>query len=108
MRVVATTTDAGCKAVTDVGRESVACQRDRVSPWGRSQKVIGSRGMDATQLNHKGGVLGCGDDSSRSVVEIEASRIAGTDLWALEALRTRTQRVTSYYTSDSRRVSDFS
>jgi hypothetical protein len=63
--------------------------RDRVSPWGRLQKVTGSRGKDATQLNQK--VLGlglqCGDDSSRSVVEIEASRIAGTDLWASEALR---------------------
>jgi hypothetical protein len=73
-------------AVTDVGRESVACQRDRVSPWGWLQKVTGRRGKDATQLNQK--VLGvCVLRRFKSLcdLEIEASRIAGTDLWELEA-----------------------
>ena len=74
-------------AVTDVGRARLR-KRDRVSPWGWLQKVTGSRGKDATQLNQK--VLGvCVLRRFKSLcdLEIEASRIAGTDLWASEALR---------------------
>jgi hypothetical protein len=56
----------GCDSViTDVGH---GCGL-QVSPWGRLQKVTGSRGMDATQLNQKGAAFGvCGDDSSCSVI----------------------------------------
>ena len=58
-------------------------KRDRVSPWGWLQKVTGSRGKDATQLNQK--VLGvCVLRRFKSLCEseVEAPWIAGTDLWA--------------------------
>jgi hypothetical protein len=70
-------------AVTDVDWESVACQRDRGKSMGSVAK--GDRQSRDENDPTGSGVLGLRRFKSLCDLEIEASRIAGTDLWELEA-----------------------